>query len=134
MRKAVTLVIILAVAASGCATARGQGHTVPAYRADPAIMSAYVRQLPVGSRVRVSLADGRVLKGTLIRTDTDPIVVQRRTRIPEAPMQIALADLHAVEIERNGSGSTARSIAIGAAVGAGAALGVLVLLAALFAD
>lgn len=133
MRKALTLVIILAVAASGCATTRGQVQTAP-YRADPSLMSAYVRQLPVGSRVRVSLADGRVLRGTLIRADTDPIVVQRRTRIPEPPMPIALADLHAVEIERNGSGSTARSIAVGAAVGAGAALGVLALLAALFAD
>lgn len=133
MRKALTLVVILAIAASGCATARGQVQTASAYRADAALMSAYVRQLPVGSRVRVSLADGRVLKGTLIKADADPIVVQRRTRIPEPPVQIALADLHGVEIEKNGGGA-GRSIAIGAAAGAGAALATLLFLAAIFSD
>lgn len=100
---------------------------------DVAVMASYVRQLPVGSRVRVSLSDGTVIHGTLIKADSDPIAVQRRTRIPEAPLQIPLKEVRAVEPEKGGGG-TGRAIAIGAAAGAGAALGVLLVLAAIFAD
>jgi hypothetical protein len=83
--------------------------------------------------VRVSLANGTVVHGTLMKADADPIVVQRRTRIPEAPLHIAIKDVQAVEIQSK-TGSPARSIAVGAAAGAAAALGVLLVLAAIFAD
>jgi hypothetical protein len=96
-------------------------------------MASYVRQLPLGSRVRVSLSDGTVIHGTLIKADADPIVVQRRTRIPEAPLQIPLKSVSALELEKGGGGA-GRAIAIGAAAGAGAALGVLLVLAAIFSD
>ena len=100
---------------------------------DPALMGSYIRQLPIGSRVRVSLSDGTVIHGTLIKADADPIAVQRRARIPEAPLHIPLQQVRAVELEKGGGG-TGRAIAIGAAAGAGAALGVLMVLAAIFAD
>jgi hypothetical protein len=67
-----------------------------------------------------------------MKRDSDPIVVQRRTRLPEAPLTIPIADIVSLELESNGS--VGRTIGIGIAAGAGATLGVLLLLAAIFAD
>ncbi len=127
----------LTTAASGCATARAQDgrvplQTAPAYVPDLSLMADYVRQLPVGARVRVTLTDGHVLHGTLMKADADPIVVQKRTRIPEAPLPIALKDVQAVELEGK-SGNPARTVAIGTAAGVASALGVLLIIAAIFA-
>ena len=136
MRRIIALVLILATGSAGCATARVQGSritTLPAATTiDTDLMASYVRQLPLGSRVRVSLANGTVIRGTLMKADADPIVVQKRTRIPEAPLHIAIKDVQAVEIESK-TGNPARNIAVGAAAGAAAALGVLRDLAAIFA-
>jgi hypothetical protein len=137
-RKFLAIVMSLAVATAttGCASVaaqRSRGVVLAGADTDPALMASYVRQLPLGSRVRVSLSDGTVIHGTLIKADADPIVVQRRTRIPEAPLQIPLKSVSALELEKGGGGA-GRAIAIGAAAGAGAALGVLLVLAAIFSD
>jgi hypothetical protein len=137
-RKLLALVTMLAVAGAttGCASIaaqRSRGGVLASAATDPALMASYVRQLPLGSRVRVSLSDGAVIHGTLIKADADPIVVQRRTRLPEAPLHIPLKRVTAVELEKGGGGP-GRAIAIGAAAGAGAALGVLLVLAAIFSD
>lgn len=127
------LLLAFSMASGGCAS-RAYPPGRPATRpvADASLMSAYVRQLPVGARVRVSLADGRTLHGTLMNAG-DPIVLLKRTRIPEAPLEIALHDVRAVEIESQG-GNAGRAIAFGAAAGAASALGVLLVLAAIFSD
>jgi hypothetical protein len=126
-----------AIAASGCATARAQSARVSPQSAssasDPALMAAYVRQLPLGSRVRVSLADGQVIRGTLMKADEDPIVVQRRTRIPETPLRIAIKDVQGLELEGKGTG-VGRVVAVGIASGVGAALGFMMIIAALLSD
>src|SRR5687768_2491402 len=123
----IALVVSLAVASTGCASVRGQSsavgtNPVETSKTDPTLMSSYVRQLPIGSRVRVTLADGSVIRGTLMKADADPFVVQKRTRIPESPVEIPIRTVRAVELEKNGGAG--RAIAIGAAAGAGAALGV----------
>jgi hypothetical protein len=137
MTRALALVLSVALASSGCASVRAQGTrvaTTPDLRAaDPMVMADYIRQLPLGSRVKVSLANGSTIRGTLMKADADPIVVQKRTRIPERPVEIKLADVMAVELDAK-KGSLGRSIAIGAATGAAATLGVLMILAAVFAD
>jgi hypothetical protein len=132
---AILVSVHVAIAGTACATATPQMSPVLLANTvnDAALMASYVQQLPLGSRVRVSLSDGTVVRGTLIKAEGDPIAVQRRTRIPEPPLQIPLNTVRAVEIERNG-GTTGRAIAIGAAAGAGAALGVLLVLAAIFSD
>ena len=135
-RQVIALMLSISVVTTGCTAARAQGPRVSTQptamgAVDPALMADYVRQLPLGSRVRVSLGDGTVIHGTLMKADADPIVVQRRTRIPEQPVQIPLRNVRAVELEKNGG--AARAVAVGAAAGAGAALGVLLVLAAIFA-
>ena len=137
-RKLVAFVMSLAIATAttGCASIgaqRSRGVVLASADTDPVLMASYVRQLPLGSRVRVSLSDGTVIHGTLIKADADPIAVQRRTRIPEAPLHIPLQEVRALELEKGGGGA-GRAIAIGAAAGAGAALGVLLVLAAIFSD
>jgi hypothetical protein len=139
MKRIVALLLCTLLSAPGCAavtTPRPQRTPSPPPATtglvDPALMAEYVRQLPVGSRVKVTRKDGDVLHGTLMKRDSDPIVVQRRARLPEAPLTIPIADIVSLELESNGS--VGRTIGIGIAAGAGATLGVLLLLAAIFAD
>jgi hypothetical protein len=95
-------------------------------------MAEYVQKLQLGTRVRVDLASGRTVKGTLMKATDRAIVVQTRTRLPEPPLELALTDILAVTPESsNGIG---RAIGIGAAAGAAASLGVILLLIAIFSD
>jgi hypothetical protein len=140
MKRLVALVLCGTFLSSACASVSGARTTPPSpphvapRAADPALIAGYVRQLPVGARVRLSLADGRTVRGTLMYPERDPIVVQRRARIPEAPVEIPVKDILAVEVDTGKSGSAVRAMAIGAAAAAGATLGVIALLAAIFAD
>jgi hypothetical protein len=71
-----------------------------------------------------------MLKGTLLKATDDAIVIQRNTRIPEAPVNVPLDQITRVTIE-NGGGS-GRSVAIGVAVGVGAFFGIGLILAAIY--
>ena len=135
MRRVLTVLLIVALLAPGCASARMSGTRFPqppaASLPDRALLTAYLERLPAGSRVRARLAGGETVRGTLMQATTQGIVVQRRTRLPEAPVTIPIERIQAVELDT--SSSTGRAVAIGAAAGAGAALGVLLLLAAIYA-
>jgi hypothetical protein len=141
MRKVFCLLLTAALALPGCATARAADTRLPAARGttagrqpiDPKVMADYIRQLPVGSRVRLSRVKGDDIRGTLIKNDGDPVVIQRRARVPEAPVAVPLQEVLAVELDVAANGTPARSIAIGAGAAAAATLGVLFVLAALFA-
>jgi hypothetical protein len=135
MKRTLALILSVALASAGCTAARAQGPRVPTRpdtrQPDTTVMASYISQLPLGARVRVSLADGTTVRGILMKADADPIVVQKRTRIPEPPLEIPIRDVVALEAK---IGNTGRAIAMGAAAGAAAALGVLMILAAIFAD
>jgi len=134
MRRMIAVMLCAALFMPACATggaARAESAPAPPSTADPALMASYVEQLPVGSRVRVHTTDGRKLSATLMKADDRAIVVQARTRIPEPPITVPLEQVVSVQLEaNNGPG---RAIAIGAAAGAGAALGVFLVLLAIFA-
>ena len=139
MRSFVAGLLCVVLITPGCATTRTSSgpHAAPLpsqsdRRVDPGLMAEYIRQLPVGSRVKINRAGGKMVRGTLLKRDADPIIVQPRTRLPEAPIEIAVADILSLEIERHSSAGPA--IAVGLAAGAGAALGFLLLLAVIFAD
>ena len=135
MRRLLTVLLIVALLTPGCASARMSDTRFPQPSAaslpDRALLTAYLDRLQPGSKVRARLAGGETVRGTLMQATNQGIVVQRRTRLPEAPVTIPIDRIQAVEIET--SSSTGRAVAIGAAAGAGAALGVLLLLAAIFA-
>lgn len=137
MRQIIALAVCAALAsgcAGGAALNRQAGvKTRPGEATHEAIVS-FVQGLPAGSRVRVTLDDGRRIRGTLMKACDTAVVVQPRTRIPEAPIEIPFDTIRIVELEPANGGSLGRSIAIGAAAGAGATLAVLMLLAAIYAD
>ena len=145
MRKLLCLMLTTTLVLPGCATARATDarmHTIDArinttggrQSVDPRVMADYIRQLPVGSRVRLSRLKGDDIRGTLMKNDGDPLVIQRRTRVPEAPIAVPLQNVLAVELDTPANGNAGRTIAIGAAAAAAGTLTVLFVLAAIFSD
>jgi len=130
----------MSVIASGCATAgRARMSMSTGFQASPPLLpdrellTAYLKQLPPGSKVRASLTDGSTLRGTLMKATDEGIVIQPRTRIPELPRDVAMDRIRAVELENGGTG-VGKAVAIGVAVGVGTFFGVLMLLAAVYGD
>lgn len=134
-RKTVAAFVCAALMTTGCASASGpriaQGPA-PSVQ-DRAVLSDYVQHLPAGSRVRVERANGDALRGTLMKATPDAIVVQKNTRVPEAPVEVPLSDIARVTLDSNSS-SVGKHIAIGVGSGVAATFGVLLILAALWAD
>jgi hypothetical protein len=129
MRKVMAMVLCAATCLSGCATAGGGAAVQASPARDAATMAGYVQRIPVGSAVRVGLADGRSFSGTLMRADDTVLVVQPKGRVPEAPLQVPMGEVQSVELRQpSGMGKV---IAIGAAAGAAATFGVLLLLYAM---
>ena len=132
MRRLLAVLTCASLLVPGCASTGTPRVQAPDSPVDQGLLASYVRQLPIGSHVRVALTDGHTIKGTLMKTSDTELVVQRRTRVPEPPDEIPLANVTAVELDTN-TGSAARAIWVGAAAGAGGALAVFLILAALFA-
>ena len=141
--RAIALMLAGALALPGCVAAsrriesptgaRLQSSAPPTITDNRTLLAEYVQKLPVGARVRVHLHDGGRKRGTLMDATSERLVVQPRTRIPEPPLQIPLDRVIAVEVE-SGNGGIGRAIGIGIAVGAGTFFGVMLLLAAIYAD
>ena len=112
MRTFLALLLATILALPGCATARASHTGFPAAAGqgppgDPKVMADYIRQLPVGSRVRLTRANGDEIRGTLMKNDGDPVFVQRRARVPEAPVEVPLRDVLAVELDSSGAAASA---------------------------
>jgi hypothetical protein len=141
MRAFLSLLLTVILALPGCATTRASRIPTTTAAAPPRqqvtvdakVMADYVRQLKVGSRVRLARTNGDEIRGILMKNDGDPLVVQRRARIPEAPLEIPLREVLSVELETK-TGNPARTVAIGAVAAVSATLGVLLILAAVFSD
>jgi hypothetical protein len=141
MTRRIIALTVCAALVGGCASAGGPrvapggpGQPAAAHPStDPAVMAEYVQKLQLGTRVRVDLASGRAIKGTLMKATDRAIIVQTRTRLPEPPLEILLTDILAVTPESSGGG-IGKAIGIGAAAGGAAALGVILLLIAIFSD
>ena len=138
MKRVMAALLCVTLCAPACASAGGGRFAAPqtamhASVGDQTLLATYVKQLPIGSRVRATLTNGRSVRGTLMKATDDSVIVQRRTRLPEPPVEIPLAELQSVEGDREGGG-VGRAVAIGVATGAGAALGVFLLLVAVLVD
>lgn len=136
----VTWLLCAVLAAPGCATVAGdrQPSVAPTPVAVAAVgdrasaMATYARQLPIGSRVRADLSDGGHVRGTLMGVAADHVVINRRTRLPEPPVEVPLALVQRLELE--GSSNVVKTVAIGVASGVAGALAVFAILAAIFSD
>jgi hypothetical protein len=135
LKRALAAMVCAAMLATGCASAGGRRVAQgPAPARDTALIGDYVQRLAAGSRVRVERTDGGSLRGTLLKSSADAIVVQRDARIPEPPVEIPIAALARVTIDTSGGTSTGKAIAIGVASGVGTFFGILAILAAAWND
>ena len=83
------------------------------------------QQVPAGSVVKVRLASGQSFSAVLVRPDEDSVLLQPRTRQP-VPVQSVRYDA-ILSMERVGGHGVGvgKAVAIGAAVGGAAFLGLL---------
>lgn len=133
MTRFIALLLCVGLAAPGCAmnhTARVQTAPAPVV-SDRAVLADFAGQLRIGSHVRATVTGNRTIRGTLLKRTDRAIVIQPRGRVAEPLVEVRFNELLALEQETPSSGSTGRAIAIGAGVGAGAAIGTLFLIAAL---
>ena len=134
LRQTIALMMCAALVNAGCASAGGtrmQAAKPAVSDRTTALLADYVKQLPIGSRIRVDLADGHRLKGTLMKAGDQGLVIRARTRLPEPPIEIGLDRIAAVDLDDGNS--VGRTIGIGVVSGAGGTLAVFLILAAIFA-
>jgi hypothetical protein len=133
MKRVIASLLCALLVAPGCAASQARAQVAPPVSAASAtnreVLGEFARQLPLGARVRVTVAGNRTIRGTLLKRTDVAIVIQPRARVAEPLVEIPFSSLLAIEQERK-SNSTAKAVAIGAAVGVGAALGLLMLIAA----
>lgn len=126
MKRFTSTVVMMTLLISNVALTAQQRDAVPRSRE---YWFAYAGKLPIGSTVRVRTSDGQRLTAVLAVVDEESITLEPKARIPEAPRRIPFDQLAQLELKQNGS-SVGKSVAIGAAVGAGTFFGVLLLLMA----
>jgi len=85
---------------------------------DRELLRKYVSQLPLGAMVRVETTDGKSFTGLLMALESDVVVVQPRTRLPEPARRIPLDIIVSLAPESKDL-DVGKALAIG--MGAGAA-------------
>lgn len=139
MRRILAVVLAAALASPGCAARsaalmRVAAPSAQAPAGDQTTIEAwqsFVSKLPPGARLTLTLKNGRHVRGTLLQSTADTLVVAPRTRIPEPVQTVRYTDLAALDLEREGT-SVARAVGIGVASGVGAFLTILMALIASF--
>ena len=119
----ILMCVSLIVTTTGCASAGRTPAAATPLRApvvERGTMADYVQRLPLGSKLRVERNDGTTLRGTLMQASDASIVVQKNTRIPEAPVAIPIGELTRVTPENSGGIGAGKAAAIGIASGVGA--------------
>jgi len=78
--------------------------------------------IPLGTKVKVQTIEGRRVSGTLMRVDSTSVMVKRNTRLPEPAVVVPFDLVSNIEKDTGSNVSVAKSILIGAGVGAGVLL------------
>jgi hypothetical protein len=136
MKRFIASLLCVLLAAPGCTAGTARVQTVPSVpvrAADPGVVGEFARQIPIGSRVKATVSGNHVIRGMLLKRTDQAIVIQPRARIAEPAVEVAFANLVALEQEEP-SNATGRAVAIGVGVGVGAALLFLMILAAALGD
>jgi hypothetical protein len=92
-------------------------------KAEAAAWRQVADAIPLGSKVKVQLVDGKRISGTLMRADSAGIFVKRNARRPEPAIAINLDDVSRLERDHSNGVNVGKAIAVGLAAGAGVILG-----------
>ena|SRR5688572_8350409 len=84
--------------------------------------------IPLGSKVKIQLTDGKRVGGTLMHVDDTGLLVKKDTRVPESAITVTYDRIGNLERNHSGGGmSWGKAIGLGVGVGAGAILTILVI-------
>jgi hypothetical protein len=114
-------------------TALGAGPVfaqTPLTAPPPVTMGEFVRGLQPGTNIKLKLTSGATVKGMLVAADDEAVTVRPKARIPEPLRRVMLSEIADAQLARGSM--VGKTVAIGAAVGAGAAIGFLFLLVLLY--
>jgi hypothetical protein len=111
-----SIAVVLLVAVFFVSPARAQGQTE--------LWRAFAEKLPPGALVLVRLGNGSAVQGHVVRITQDAMTVLPKKRLPEPVRELEFADVQSIETRKEGMSPGAKVLA-----GAGAAAGVVVLLA-----
>jgi hypothetical protein len=114
MKRTCAIVLMLTSTFAVAAGARGQ----QAGRGDPDVWRTFVRNLLIGSVVKVRIEGGKRLTAVLFVVDDEGITIKPRTRVPEPARHVRFDRLEDIEVEHDGA-SYKKAAGIGAAAGAG---------------
>jgi hypothetical protein len=93
---------------------------------EAAALRAVAQSIPLGTRVRVQLIDGRRYTATLLAADADGVVLKRATRVPEPATLVPFGRIASLERDpARGGMSVGKAIGLGLAAGAGAVLSLI---------
>jgi hypothetical protein len=145
MQRIISLALIAALLGAGCAERRTTPATFSIAHAqagatrqavDPRDVEdrrRYVEQLPAGTTLSIDLADRTHLTGTLMGFEHDVVIVQPKTRLPEAYRRIPLQSIVSLTIE-SGNVNVGKALAIGAGAGAASFFVLFTVMMTLLAD
>ena len=118
MHTITTLVLMLVLVAGPVAAAQKEMAPVDQVRA----LRSLAGGIPIGSRVKVQVREGRRMTATLMEVTNDAVVVQRVTRVPEPPVTVRFDELAALQRQDKSGFTVGKAVGIGLAAGAGAIL------------
>ena len=121
MRAVIAVVIAMLIAVGPASAAASQREATTAEEAQA--FRAMAAGIPLGSRVKVHIREGRRMTATLMSVSEDAIVVKRESRVPEPAVTIRFDELARLERDdRKGGFTIGKAIGVGLAAGAGAIL------------
>jgi hypothetical protein len=116
--RALTTLVVMFVLVAGPVAAQKEIPPVDQVRA----LRSLAGGIPLGSRIKLQVREGRRMTATLMQVTDEAIVVQRVTRVPEAPVTVRFDELLALQREDKGGFTVGKAVGIGLAAGAGAIL------------
>lgn len=117
--RSIALALVVAMLAFGATGASAQQSEATAWQ-------QVADAIPLGSRVKIQMTNGKRLNGTLMRVDGNTVMIKRNTRNPEPAVVVPFDEVAMLEREQKGDGMNfGKAIAISVATGAGLVLSMI---------
>jgi hypothetical protein len=100
----------------------------------PDIWRTFTARLEPGKVLKVRLKNGQRFKATLLAVSDTTITLQPKTRASVPPQRVAFGEVETLEVEHDKGAGVAKAVAVGAAVAAGAFLGLMAIAFAAVGD